>query len=134
MIYLLDTNAWIEILNHPQGHLAAKLAAHAPTDIALCSVVLGELAVGAYKSSQPAANLALIHQLTRQFVCLAFDEASADPYAQTRCHLEKIGQRIGPYDLQIAAIALQHGLIVVTHNIAEFSRVPGLTVVDWLGP
>ena len=44
------------------------------------------------------------------------------------------GQVIGPYDLQIAAIALQHGLIVVTHNVAEFSRVPGLAVEDWLGP
>ena len=76
----------------------------------------------------------MIHHLTRQFVCLAFDEASADPYAQTRSHLEKIGQPIGSYDLQIAAIALQHGLIVVTHNVAEFSRVPGLTVEDWLGP
>jgi tRNA(fMet)-specific endonuclease VapC len=90
--------------------------------------------VGAYKSSQPAANLALIQQLTRQFACLAFEEASADPYAQTRCHLEKIGRPIGPYDLQIAAIALQHSLTVVTHNVGEFSRVPGLRVEDWLGP
>src|SRR5438445_12801080 len=134
MRYLLDTNAWIEVLNHPNGHLASKLARHAPRDIALCSVVLAELLVGGYKSSQPAANLALILQLTRQFACLAFEEASADPYAQTRCHLEKIGQPIGPYDLQIAAIALQHGLIVVTHNVAEFSRVPGLTVEDWSVP
>jgi tRNA(fMet)-specific endonuclease VapC len=97
-------------------------------------VVLAELVVGAYKSSQPAANLSLIHQLTQQFACLAFDETSADPYAQTRCHLEKIGQPIGPYDLQIAAIALQHSLTVVTHNVSEFSRVPGLKVADWLGP
>jgi tRNA(fMet)-specific endonuclease VapC len=134
MKYLLDTNAWIKVLNNPKGRVAATLGSHPPPDIALCSVVLGELAVGAYKSSQPAANLALIHQLTRQFVCLAFDEASADPYAQTRCHLEKIGQPIGPYDLQIAAIALQHGLIVVPHNVAEFSRVSGLKVEDWLGP
>jgi tRNA(fMet)-specific endonuclease VapC len=134
MSYLLDTNAWSEVLNNPKGQLAAKLAAQTPPDIALCSVVLAELVVGAYKSSQPVANLSLIHQLTRQFACLAFDEASTDPYARARCHLEKIGQPIGPYDLQIAAIALQHGLSVVTHNVAEFSRVPGLTVEDWLGP
>src|SRR5438128_2519574 len=121
MSYLLDTNAWIEVLNNPKGKLAAKLAAQVPRDVVLCSVVLAELLVGAYKSSQPAANLALIQQLTRQFACLAFDEASADPYAQTRCHLERIGQPIGPYDLQIAAIALQHSLTVVTHNVGEFS-------------
>lgn len=134
MKYLLDTNSWIEILNKPKGPVALKLAGHAPTEIALCSVVLGELLVGAYKSTRQAANLALIHQLIQQFGCLAFDETSADPYAQTRCHLEKIGQPIGPYDLQIAGIALQHGLIVVTHNLAEFSRVPGLTIEDWSGP
>lgn len=134
MRFLLDTNAWIEVLNHPKGILATKLAGHIPGDIALCSVVLAELAVGAYKSAQPAANLALVQHLIRQFACLAFDEASADPYAQVRCHLEKIGQSIGPYDLQIAAIALQHGLIVVTHHVAEFSRVPRLTVEDWQIP
>ena len=134
MRYLLDTNAWIEVLNQPTGTLATKLAGHPPTEIALCSIVLGELAVGAYKSSQPPANLALIQHLIRQFVCLAFDEASADPYARIRCQLEKSGQSIGPYDLQIAAIGLQHGLIVVTHNVAEFSRVPGLTLEDWQVP
>jgi tRNA(fMet)-specific endonuclease VapC len=48
--------------------------------------------------------------------------------------LGKDCQPIGPYDLQIAAIALQHGLIVVTHNVAEFTRVPGLVVEDWLAP
>lgn len=134
MKYLLDTNAWIEVLNNPLGSLAVKLAGHAPSEIALCSVVLAELLVGAYKSSKPAANLPLIHQLIQQFACLPFDAASADPYAQIRCHLEKLGQAIGPYDLQIAAIGLQHRLIVVTHNVAEFSRVPSLAVEDWLGP
>jgi tRNA(fMet)-specific endonuclease VapC len=48
--------------------------------------------------------------------------------------LEKLGQPIGPYDLHIAAIALQNGLIVVSHNVAELSRVPGLTIEDWMGP
>jgi tRNA(fMet)-specific endonuclease VapC len=134
MKYLLDTNAWIEVLNNPKGSLAAKLGGHTPSDIALCSVVLGELLVGAYKSPKPAANLALINQLIQQFACLPFDANSADPYAQIRSHLEKLGQSIGPYDLQIAAIALQNGLITVTHNVAEFSRVPGLSVEDWLGP
>jgi tRNA(fMet)-specific endonuclease VapC len=134
MKYLLDTNAWIEVLNNPKGALATKVAGHAPSQIALCSVVLGELLVGAYKSSQPNANLALVQQLTNQFACLPFDQSSAGPYAQTRSHLEKIGQTIGPYDLQIAAIGLQHSLTVVTHNIAEFSRVPGLSVDDWMGP
>lgn len=134
MKYLLDTNSWIEVLNKPNGAVATKLHAQLPADIALCSVVLGELLVGVYKSSQPTANLGMVQQLIQQFACLPFEEASADPYAHTRHHLEKLGQSIGPYDLQIAAIALQRQLTVVTHNVAEFSRVPGLAVEDWQGP
>jgi predicted nucleic acid-binding protein len=47
MRYLLDTNAWIDVLNHPKGKTANKLGAQIPTDVALCSVVLGELLTGA---------------------------------------------------------------------------------------
>jgi tRNA(fMet)-specific endonuclease VapC len=131
MKYLLDTNAWIEVLNKPTGLVAIKLARCVPVDVALCSVVLAELLVGVYKSSQPAANLLLVQQLVQQFICLPFDEVSADHYARLRSHLESLGQPIGPYDMQIAGIALEYGLIVVTHNTAEFSRVPGLVLEDW---
>jgi tRNA(fMet)-specific endonuclease VapC len=134
MTYLLGTNSWIDLLNHPSGKVAARLAGHAPSDVALCAVVLGELLVGAYKSSRVQANLITISQLQRQFICLPFDEDCADNYARIRAHLEKIGQSIGPYDLQIAGTAQKHGLITVTHNVAEFSRVPGLPIEDWLIP
>jgi tRNA(fMet)-specific endonuclease VapC len=132
MKYLLDTNAWIGFLNKPNGVLAGKIAGHTPTEIAACSVVISELLVGVYKSTQQAANLALVQQILLQFVCLPFDEFCADEYARIRAHLESIGQSIGPYDLQIAGIAKLHGLI--THNVAEFSRVPGLNLEDWLVP
>jgi tRNA(fMet)-specific endonuclease VapC len=134
MKYLLDTNAWIEFLNHPQGTLAARVAGHPPAEIALCSIVLSELLVGVFKSSQKAANVALIQQVVLQFICLPFDNDSAEHYARIRSHLESIGQPIGPYDMQIAGIAKQHALTVVTHNISEFTRVPGLPVEDWLIP
>lgn len=45
--------------------------------------------------------------------------------------LERIGQRIGPHDLQIASIALQHGLTLVSHNTSEFQRIAGLLLADW---
>ena len=134
MTYLLDTNDWIEFLNKPNGVLAKKVASYVPSDIVLTSVTLSELLVGVYKSSQPAANLALIQQLMAQFVCLSFDAVSADHYARLRAHLESIGLPIGPHDTQIAAIVKQHALTVVTHDSAEFSRVPGLVVEDWLIP
>jgi tRNA(fMet)-specific endonuclease VapC len=51
-----------------------------------------------------------------------------------RCHLESLGLLIGPYDMQIAAIALANSCTLVTHNIAEFNRVPGLPLEDWQIP
>jgi tRNA(fMet)-specific endonuclease VapC len=62
---------------------------------------------------------------------LPFDDAAADRYAAIRLNLERQGMRIGAYDLQIAAIALCHGLTLVTHNTQEFSRVPDLLFEDW---
>jgi tRNA(fMet)-specific endonuclease VapC len=98
--------------------------------------VQAELYHGAYKSSVPyrAANLALLARFFPQFDTLVFDEAAADVCGRVRAQLESLGTPIGPYDLQIAAIALVHQLTVVTHNVAEFNRVPGLTVEDWEVP
>src|SRR6266404_979556 len=120
MKYLLDTNAWIDVMNRPNGPVAKRLAIHLPIEIALCSVVLGELLVGVYKSSRPAANMALVQKLVQQFACLPFDEDCADQFAQIRRDLENAGQPIGPYDFQIAGIARANGLILVTHNVGEF--------------
>jgi len=52
-------------------------------------------------------------------------------YGELRAKLSQAGRIIGPYDLQIAAIALANGLVLVTHNTAEFSRVDGLKLKDW---
>ena len=60
------------------------------------------------------------------------DDDAAVVYAAVRHGLEIRGQVIGPYDLQIAAICLLHGLTLVTSNVREFSRVPGLLIEDWL--
>ena len=76
-------------------------------------------------------NDALIDQLCSQYVSLPFDDAAATEYAEIRFRLETSGEVIGPNDLLIAAIARAHGLTLVTHNIAEFRRVPGLLLEDW---
>jgi tRNA(fMet)-specific endonuclease VapC len=70
-------------------------------------------------------------KLRRQFESLVFDDRSAEEYGKVRANLAAQGLMIGPNDLMIAAIALANKLIVVTHNIAEFGRVTGLTVEDW---
>ena len=129
--YLLDTNAWIEYLRGRSHELRRRVASHRPRDIHLCSIVVGELYYGAHKSIRSQEDLALIDGLVTAFESHPFDEAAAEAFGELRSILESKGTPIGPYDLQIAAIALSNRLTLVTHNSSEFSRVPGLTIEDW---
>jgi tRNA(fMet)-specific endonuclease VapC len=78
-----------------------------------------------------ANNQMQVEQLRQQFVSFPFDDAAAEEYGKIRAHLAALGSPIGPNDLLIAAISLAKGLTLVTHNTAEFSRVPGLSIEDW---
>jgi tRNA(fMet)-specific endonuclease VapC len=135
-VYLLDTNTCIHYLRQRNPHVIRRMQARQRREIRLCSVVQAELYYGAYKSpaAYRPANLALLASFFSQFTNLPFDDAAADVFGRIRAHLESLGTPIGPYDLQIASIALVHKLTVVTHNVAEFGRVPGLTVEDWEVP
>ena len=99
----------------------------------LCSVVLGELLFGASNGDPEYLdeNLALIHSLQQEFRSLPYDDDAAVRYARIRVSLKRLGTPIGPNDTKIAAIALANDLTLVTHNTAEFSRVPGLKLEDW---
>jgi tRNA(fMet)-specific endonuclease VapC len=96
--------------------------------------VVAELLYGAYRSARPGQTLSQVQTFCGPFLSLPFDDRAAAEYARIRAHLASLGNVIGPNDLMIAAIALAHGLTLVTHNVAEFRRVPGLTVEDWQGP
>jgi tRNA(fMet)-specific endonuclease VapC len=136
MLFLLDTNAWIAYLRQSSPTLLHRLRRESPLDIRLCSVVLGELYFGAERSgpSHQLANHALIAQLRQDFESLPFDDLAGKHYGRIRAHLTALGTMIGPNDLMIASIALANKLVLVTHNTAEFSRVPGLTIEDWQIP
>jgi tRNA(fMet)-specific endonuclease VapC len=69
-----------------------------------------------------------------KYLSLPFDDAAAEEYGKVRSHLASLGTLIGPNDLMIAAIALVHGLTVVTDNTSEFQRVPGLNLENWRIP
>ncbi len=99
----------------------------------LCSVVVAELAYGAYHSPAGfrAHNLALLAKLQGEFASVPFDDAAADEYGKLRAHIAASGQMIGPNDMMIASISLARGMVLVTHNAREFARVPGLVVEDW---
>ncbi len=131
MIYLPDTNACIRYLNVPASPVAVKFNQTAPRDIALCDIVKMELYYGAYRSSRQQSNLAVLKMFFVPFLSLPFDDAAADICGRIRAELAAAGTPIGPYDLQIAAIALANGLTLVTHNTREFSRVSGLLLEDW---
>lgn len=133
MPYLLDTNACVGVLRG-RRLLVQRVNARPVADLFLCSVVKAELFRGALRSRQPAVDRAKVDAFARPYVSLEFGDAAAEVHARIRVHLESLGTIIGPYDLQIAAIALVHQLTVVTHNVAEFGRVPGLVVEDWEVP
>jgi tRNA(fMet)-specific endonuclease VapC len=129
--YLLDTNTCIEYLRRKNQRLVTRIASQRPRHIRLCSVVVAELFHGAHRSADPTKNLQLVHELTDTFISLAFDDRAAESFGKIRAELEAAGLPIGPFDLQIASIAVARGLVVVTHNVVEFSRVVGLAIEDW---
>jgi tRNA(fMet)-specific endonuclease VapC len=134
--YMLDTNTCIGWLRQNQPQIVARIQAQAQTDIVLCSVVVGELLFGVERSDPVhRANTGLrVEQLRRQFTSLPFDDAAAEQYGRIRADLTGRGLLIGGNDMLIAAIALTKDCTLVTHNMAEFSRVAGLVVEDWQIP
>jgi tRNA(fMet)-specific endonuclease VapC len=131
MPYLPDTNVWIEFLRNRDQRLVVKWRSIPRAEIFLCSIVVYELRYGAERSSRPAEQHAILDQFLAPFQSLPFDDFSARRCAQIRQLLEVHGRRIGPHDLQIASVALERNLTLVTHNTGEFLRIPGLAVEDW---
>ena len=132
MIYLLDTNTCIRLLNEDRNSaVSRRLAMIHLGDVTICSVVQAELYWGAFKSSRRDSNLARLERFFSEFPSLPFDDQSAIIYGQIRAGLAASGTPIGSNDLLIASIALANNLILVTHNTREFSRVQGLRLEDW---
>ena len=132
MKYLLDANACIGLVNGTSPKLARALGRRPPEDVAVCSIVKAELYFGAAKSRHPGRSRTAQDAFFGRFlVSYAFDDTAADAYATTRAALERVGTPIGPNDLLIASIALVNDVILVTHNVRELSRVPGLRFDDW---
>ncbi|MBG1265675.1 type II toxin-antitoxin system tRNA(fMet)-specific endonuclease VapC [Nostoc sp. WHI] len=131
MRYLLDTNACIVYLNRPMSAVRQRLESLSPADIVVCSIVKAELFYGAMRSNNSIQTLTLQEAFLNNFVSLPFDDRAARIFGTIRAELAAVGTPIGPYDLQIAAIALVNNLTLVTHNTREFNRVSGLVIEDW---
>ena len=128
--YLLDTNLCIRVLRDRPPGLRDRFNAEAD-GLAISMVTLGELLYGAEKSARPAANRHEVERFAARLEVLPFDAAAAGHFADIRAGLERRGLTIGACDLMIAGHARSRGLVVVTGDLGEFQRVPGLLVEDW---
>ncbi|HEX4695130.1 type II toxin-antitoxin system tRNA(fMet)-specific endonuclease VapC [Sphingomonas sp.] len=129
--YMLDTNVCIRVLRDRPAFVRPRFNAEAAA-LSLSTVVLTELLHGAAKSARPAENRQEVERFAARVEVLPFDEAAADHAADIRATLEREGRPIASYDVLIAGHARSRGLIVVTGNLGEFTRVAGLRCEDWL--
>jgi tRNA(fMet)-specific endonuclease VapC len=132
--YLLDTNAVIALLKDEPAIFRKRLrrAVSRGAAIAVSSIVLYELWYGVARSARRRDNAERLRVfLSGGIEVSAFDEEDAKAAGELRATLEGAGTPIGPYDLLIAAQALRTGATLVTANVAEFTRVPGLQWQDW---
>ncbi|MEJ1360955.1 MAG: tRNA(fMet)-specific endonuclease VapC [Candidatus Sedimenticola sp. (ex Thyasira tokunagai)] len=129
--YMLDTNIVIyTIKNRPEQ--VRELFNQHEGQMCISSVTWGELVYGAERSSQPERNLADIEGLAARLEVISFDDQAATHFGQLRAELYRVGKPIGPYDMMIAGHARSLGLILVTNNVKEFERVPGLRLDNWV--
>lgn len=133
-MYLLDTDVLGNLMKRvPSSTLVVRLARVPPERQFTSSVTLGELLYGGHRASRPAVLLERIGAvLPDEVPVLPFDAAAARRYGEVRAALEERGTLIGDADTRIAAIALTHGLTVVSGNERHFRRVPGLETENWL--
>ena len=129
-MFVLDTNTVIYWFKG-QGRVASNVSAQSQGELALPTVVVYELQLGAEQSVNPNRRLQQLRKLSSLVRTLAFDTMEAEHAASIRADLERRGCPIGPIDVLIAATARANNATLVTHNLNEFKRVPDLLVVDW---
>ena len=128
--FLLDTDILIEVLRGLADDLRTAFLANSDR-IAVSTVSVMELAFGSGRSMDPSGSRAAVKEFLGFVTILDFDAAAADDAGELRAELAGLGTPIGAYDVMIAGQARSRGLTVVTRNVREFDRVPGLLVETW---
>jgi tRNA(fMet)-specific endonuclease VapC len=132
MKIMVDTNICIYVIRHQPPAVLERFTSHRVGDVGISVITLAELEYGVSKSSQPARNREALEQFVSPLQIAAFGRPAAVTYGKMRALLEKRGRPIGSLDLLIAAHALSLGVRLATNNVAEFKRVPGLRVENWV--
>lgn len=130
MRYMLDTNICIYLINKRPAKILDRFRRIELGDIGVSSVTVAELAYGVAKSGS-VRNRAALEGFLLPLEIADFDRKAAWKFGEIRSALERAGKPIGPYDMQIAAHALALDCTVVTNNLREFQRVPGLKTENW---
>ncbi|MEQ1105852.1 type II toxin-antitoxin system tRNA(fMet)-specific endonuclease VapC [Acinetobacter ursingii] len=131
MIYLLDTNICIYVINHKPQHVFERFKQYQLGQLAISSITASELAFGVEKSGSERNKQALAKFLAPLDV-LPYDEKAVQYYAKLRHQLQSKGQTIGSLDMLIAAHALSLDIILVTNNTKEFERIDELKLENWV--
>lgn len=134
MRLMLDTNICIYVMKHKPAAVAERLRGVKVGEVAISAIVLAELEHGVAKSRQRPRSAAALDAFLPFVRVLDWPAAAASSYAEIRAELERRGEIIGANDLMIAAHARYAGATLVTNNVREFARVPGLQVENWAGP
>lgn len=130
-VYALDTCICIDFLRGRMPYAYEMFKHTDPRLFAIPSIVEAELLLGAEKSANPSKRRQTVEEFLLSFQVLPFDHRCAYAYAKLRSTLEREGRRIGPNDLIVAATALANECTLVTNNVEEFKRVPGLPLESW---
>lgn len=129
--YLLDTDIVSDLVRRPQGAVADRIANIGERRVCTSIIVASELRFGAAKRGSERLTRQL-ESILSALPVLPLEEPADRHYAAIRRELESAGTPIGPNDLLIAAHARSLGATLVTGNVRELSRVPGLAVESWL--
>jgi tRNA(fMet)-specific endonuclease VapC len=129
--FLLDTNVVSDLIRHPAGRVADRIAEVGEDQICTSIIVAAELRYGATKRASARLS-AQLEAVLGAIPVLSFESPSEVVYGALRTQLEKQGRPIGANDLLIAAQTLALGHTLVTDNTKEFSYVPELSLENWL--
>ena len=129
--YMLDTNIVIYTLKNRPAKVRKLFEKH-HGQMCLSSVTWGELVYGAEKSARIEHNLAVLEAFAARLKIAKFDTLAATHFGQVRAELSRQGKIIGPYDMMIAGHSRSLGLVLITNNVQEFERTPGLRVQNWV--
>lgn len=125
--YLLDTNIIIALF---ADEAVVKNYLAQANEVFIPNIVIGELCYGARKSGRVVANLARVDELVSNSTVIGCDTETARQYGEVKNKLRLKGRPLPENDIWIAAIALQHNLILVTRD-AHFQEIESLQVIAW---